>query len=82
MEYYDVQGQVVSKVPVEAVVDYATQQSRQKLFDGDKVATTIYITKDGAFTTSAQSGTVPMPAKETENMRESSTLRCPRPAER
>lgn len=71
IEYYDTQGQVVSKITTEMVVDYATQQSRQSLLDGDKVATTIYVTKDGAFTTSAQSGTVPMPAKETENMRES-----------
>ena len=70
IEYYDAQGQVVSRVRTDLVVDYVTGQSRQSLYNGESLASTLYLTRAGGFTTSAQSGTVPMPRQETQTLKD------------
>lgn len=70
IEYYDAQGQVVSRIRTDMVVDYVTGQSRQSLYNGDTISSTLYLTKAGGFTASAQSGTVPMPRQETQTLKE------------
>lgn len=68
MTFVDAQGQPVMVLPATASVDYANGWMRVATFQGEQVVNEQFITPQGAFVFTPQSGTVPLPRQEAKSL--------------
>jgi len=71
MTFVDTQGQPVLVLPVTGSVDYANGWARLTTYQGEQVINEQFLTSEGAFASTPQSGTVPLPRQEAKSLTDS-----------
>ncbi|MBB6017161.1 hypothetical protein ACFP9V_23225 [Deinococcus radiopugnans] len=71
MTFVDAQGQPVLVLPITASVDYVNGWARLTTSQGGQVINEQFLTSQGAFVSTPQSGTVPLPRQEAKSLTDS-----------